>query len=440
MPTYTITDPDSGRKIRVSGDSPPTEDELSELFGSTPLVTPKPTIAANEPTSYSEGFRKSLADTGVRTLTGVVKGIGSALDPRNLPGALTSLAGMAIDPRRAGEAIGKPIGETLRSTAQGVRGLITGDDEAIRESLTTGVTPEGGGEVIGGLLAGKALPILPRAIRRVPSIIEATGSGLERAGRVARGASPYGIAHAALTGNPVGLAAAAAPYVVQGAGRVISRTGRALRPRATLTEAAGLNRYMPNTSASPVREFAEPAARFADDVPVESFGPATRFSPTAEFAEPALRFDAPLSASVPPRFLTPEHMAGVRANFNARRGLEGLEERVSAMPPPSRARRPLTAERLEGVKANFKARRGLGEIDERINETAAELAAAARGRESNLAFRRSQMPVAPDPLSTLPTSWRPFATGAEPAQMALMRELMKQSLETRMGRARSAVR
>lgn len=36
MPTYTITDPSTGRRLRVTGESPPTERELVELFRATP--------------------------------------------------------------------------------------------------------------------------------------------------------------------------------------------------------------------------------------------------------------------------------------------------------------------------------------------------------------------------------------------------------------------
>lgn len=36
MPTYTIVDPQSGRKMRVSGDSPPSEQDIAELFASAP--------------------------------------------------------------------------------------------------------------------------------------------------------------------------------------------------------------------------------------------------------------------------------------------------------------------------------------------------------------------------------------------------------------------
>ena len=36
MPKYTVTDPQTGRKVTLTGDSPPTEQELEEIFASLP--------------------------------------------------------------------------------------------------------------------------------------------------------------------------------------------------------------------------------------------------------------------------------------------------------------------------------------------------------------------------------------------------------------------
>lgn len=44
MPTYRVTDPTSGRTLRLTGDSPPTEQELEEIFKTLPAA-PTPTIA-----------------------------------------------------------------------------------------------------------------------------------------------------------------------------------------------------------------------------------------------------------------------------------------------------------------------------------------------------------------------------------------------------------
>ena len=34
MPTYIVTDPETGKKVRLTGDSPPTEQELEQIFAS----------------------------------------------------------------------------------------------------------------------------------------------------------------------------------------------------------------------------------------------------------------------------------------------------------------------------------------------------------------------------------------------------------------------
>ena len=41
MPTYQVTDPESGRKVKLTGDSPPTDDELVEIFANLPAAAPK---------------------------------------------------------------------------------------------------------------------------------------------------------------------------------------------------------------------------------------------------------------------------------------------------------------------------------------------------------------------------------------------------------------
>ena len=44
MPTYNVTDPTTGLKVKLTGDSPPTEKELIEVFaqvGKNKPVAPK---------------------------------------------------------------------------------------------------------------------------------------------------------------------------------------------------------------------------------------------------------------------------------------------------------------------------------------------------------------------------------------------------------------
>lgn len=42
MPTYTITDPNTGRKVKLTGDSEPTEQELNDIFSSPEMVKEEP--------------------------------------------------------------------------------------------------------------------------------------------------------------------------------------------------------------------------------------------------------------------------------------------------------------------------------------------------------------------------------------------------------------
>lgn len=48
MPTYTITDPTTGKTLRLTGDSPPTEQELNEIFTQTETPAPSNTFLPNE--------------------------------------------------------------------------------------------------------------------------------------------------------------------------------------------------------------------------------------------------------------------------------------------------------------------------------------------------------------------------------------------------------
>lgn len=116
--------------------------------------------------TFAEGFTRSLADTGVRTLNGVVRGAASAVNPINwVKGPID----LAIDLASGGHG-----------TAETLRAIASGD-------------PDVGGEVIGALLtggvAGRVLPKVPTGIRRV------------------RGSAPYqyaaGVSKGALSETPL---------------------------------------------------------------------------------------------------------------------------------------------------------------------------------------------------------------------------------------------
>jgi hypothetical protein len=107
MPTYTVRDPQTGRTVKLTGDSPPTEAELTEVFGaigqaSAPSAeTPAPDSALRQLTSDPGGFLAetagNLVPSAVNTVTGAVRGAGQLV---------SDLAGSA---REMGERVGSGV-------------------------------------------------------------------------------------------------------------------------------------------------------------------------------------------------------------------------------------------------------------------------------------------------------------------------------------------
>lgn len=83
MPTYRITDPTSGKTLRLTGDSPPTENELEQIFAQTGAPGEQRPIqresVATKGASYlKEHPIRSALDPALETLTG--KGIAERVD------------------------------------------------------------------------------------------------------------------------------------------------------------------------------------------------------------------------------------------------------------------------------------------------------------------------------------------------------------------------
>lgn len=100
MPTYKITDPETGRTVSITGDSPPSEQELNEIFSSVsdsgtlePISVPEPSIEeSTEKSSLIETvgrgvgglaketgrFVKGAVTQPIQTATGLIKGAGTA--------------------------------------------------------------------------------------------------------------------------------------------------------------------------------------------------------------------------------------------------------------------------------------------------------------------------------------------------------------------------
>lgn len=95
MPTYTVEAP-NGVKFNVQGDSPPTEQELNDIFASLPTTSVKPS-----PIAQQEAFKQQFIAEGTQTV------------PQQVLGALTA-------PVTTGAGLVKGIAETALKGVQGV--------------------------------------------------------------------------------------------------------------------------------------------------------------------------------------------------------------------------------------------------------------------------------------------------------------------------------
>ena len=86
MPEYLITDPTTGVKLKLSGDSPPTEQELEALFSEYAPAAPTP-VAQAQPQEVESNLFREVADVPINLLSGIATGtrmltdIGGATNP-----------------------------------------------------------------------------------------------------------------------------------------------------------------------------------------------------------------------------------------------------------------------------------------------------------------------------------------------------------------------
>ena len=169
MPTYTIRDPQTGRTMRVRGDSPPTEAELSELFGSAPSG---PSSQPAERT-WGDTFTDALPLAG-----GIVGGIVGT--PGGIPGIM------------AGSAVGGGLGEAARQRVRG-EDMNAGDiaSTAIGEGLTAGafgLAGKGAARIIRGVRNMGTAPgdVVTGVFKNLPGSSMVKGIGRETEARLER--------------------------------------------------------------------------------------------------------------------------------------------------------------------------------------------------------------------------------------------------------------
>lgn len=145
MPEYVVTDPQSGKKVRLTGDSPPSERELEEIFSSIPQERPQVQGVFPPGTSYMDRVKQGFLGTPE---------VGAAY------GAAKPLIGAVQLGAMAGEALLGQEGDGRMSARIG-RGLESFENARERAVGTASGSslPEAAGQMItGGALFSKIKP------------------------------------------------------------------------------------------------------------------------------------------------------------------------------------------------------------------------------------------------------------------------------------------
>ncbi len=195
MPEFKIKDPETGRTVTLRGDSPPTEQELIEIFDRLgPVEQPGIMDAAKGlGGAIEEGFQ-SIPGAGAVSefASGVVRGTGSLLDivPQGIAGGINLLGGDVSIPKF--EDIGAPKGSF------GTIDPITGEPDLVTEAIATA------GEFIPA--AAGAGGLLRSAASKLPAFTsgETVGRGLIRQLGQTTAAGDIGIAATGGAGSAVG--------------------------------------------------------------------------------------------------------------------------------------------------------------------------------------------------------------------------------------------
>lgn len=90
MPTYMVTDPNTGRQLKLTGDAPPTDDDLDRIFADLPAKTGKPENPESSFIDKAAGVAENLAGiaSGVvaEPIAGLA-GIAQSINPFSEEGA-----------------------------------------------------------------------------------------------------------------------------------------------------------------------------------------------------------------------------------------------------------------------------------------------------------------------------------------------------------------
>jgi hypothetical protein len=168
MGTYLITDNQTGKQYKLTGDSAPSEDEIHQIIGDIGGKTPSSNamLPSHTPSTAmpDKTMRQTLSDYARPILEGVGVAGGAVLGGAG--GGLAGLAGGPAAPGTvpygaiAGGIAGAGLGYTAGSTlADIVAGKPAPKPGETADKLMTGMSMEAGGQATGPIIKGIAKPI-----------------------------------------------------------------------------------------------------------------------------------------------------------------------------------------------------------------------------------------------------------------------------------------
>lgn len=229
MPVYKVTDPETGKTVKLTGDSPPTEQELTEIFSNLPQET-----SVMEEIIGAGDVALSMGSGIVGDIAGGIVGTGAAiLSAPALAGSEQSgvdvgvsiqnavREGMTIDPKtdvgkRNLEAIaGSDFVQTISQATQGVEQKLADmgfdtNSGPLRTALAV-VFPAAIGEVVGAAIPGA----ITKGAKRISGKAEKTAEGLAAEVEQLRSPEPEAgmqqVAEGLQTGKPEDIGAMVQP-------------------------------------------------------------------------------------------------------------------------------------------------------------------------------------------------------------------------------------
>lgn len=206
MPTYDVTDPQSGSMVTLEGDSPPTEKELIEVFQSIPTKSPSvQSKRSNQPIPFDYGMtgpQKSL-----RELTDE--------DRAMMEKPLLTIPDLVPWQVKAAAALGVPGAPTAEKVMRGAIAPVKGVIESATSPVGIAMAPAlvGAPELAGLVMAGQAVKEgIPEASRKIGEA-SVTGDVQE----LAQGISEFGLNAAVAIGGPFALKAGPGAFGGEGA-------------------------------------------------------------------------------------------------------------------------------------------------------------------------------------------------------------------------------